>query len=122
MHNPLGNTIEHDGLRFRPRTEARMHEELKERKVIFFANATAVLGGQNVKREPDFLVCQDRAHTPAKRWAGPSPCSSRTIEFYDAPKCYDDLNEVNLFPDLDGLSRRANRRAHVQVEKRTACA
>jgi len=52
-------TIEHDGLRFRSKSEIKIYDELKKRHVLFFANATAVLGGKNTKREPDFLICQN---------------------------------------------------------------
>src|SRR4029079_18405884 len=51
--------IEHDGLRFRSRTEVRIYDELRRRNILSFPNATAVLGGRGIKREPDFLVCQD---------------------------------------------------------------
>lgn len=104
-------SIEHDGLRFRSRTEIRIYEELKERNVLFFPNATAVLGGKNIKREPDFLVCQDgkwgilevmgdRFHTAAN--AVQDHDRARlfkdyrilVIEFYDARKCYNEPKGV----------------------------
>ena len=53
-------TITHDGLRFRSRAEIAIYDELKSRKVLFFPNAAAVLGGtQLAPREPDFLICND---------------------------------------------------------------
>ena len=98
--------IEHDGLRFRSRTEIQIYDELKRRNILFFPNATAVLGGKNIKREPDFLVCQDgkwgilevmgdRFHTAAN--AVQDHDRARLfkdyriflIEFYDARKCYE---------------------------------
>jgi hypothetical protein len=57
-------TIEHDDLRFRSKGEVAIYDELKQRDLLFFPNAAAVLGtsgteyGMNVeKREPDFLIC-----------------------------------------------------------------
>lgn len=104
-------TLEHDGLRFRSHTEIKVYETLKKRNVLFFANATAVLGSKNVKREPDFLVCQNG------KWGilevmGEQYHSSNTamrdhdrarlfkdyglfyIEFYDAAQCYNNSDEV----------------------------
>ncbi len=49
----------YDGLRFRSRTEIRIYDELKRRQVLFFPNAAAVLGDSGLKREPDFLICQN---------------------------------------------------------------
>jgi hypothetical protein len=103
--------IEHDGLRFRSRSEVRIYDALKQRKILFFANATAVLGGKGVKREPDFLVCQDG------KWGilevmgeqyHPSSTAMRDhdrarlfkdyglyyIEFYSADQCYDTPDAV----------------------------
>jgi hypothetical protein len=49
---------EHDGLRFRSPAEVAIYDELRGRKVLFFPNAAAVLGGEkSLKREPDFLIC-----------------------------------------------------------------
>jgi hypothetical protein len=98
-------TIDHDGLRFRWRSEIRIYDELKKRSVLFFANATAVLGGKDEKREPDFLACLDG------KWGilevmgdqyHPSATAMRDhdrarlfkdyglilIEFYPANRCY----------------------------------
>jgi hypothetical protein len=106
-----GRLIEHDELKFRSQSEVRIYEALKKRKVLFFANATAVLGGKNTKREPDFLVCQDG------KWGilevmgesyHPSATAMRDhdrarlfkdyglfiIEFYDAAKCYNTSEAV----------------------------
>jgi hypothetical protein len=52
-------TIQHDGLLFRSRTETKVYDELKKRRVLFFPNATAILGGKDLKREPDFLICSE---------------------------------------------------------------
>lgn len=50
--------LEHDGLRFRSPAEIRIYDALKQRPVLFFPNAAAVLGGRGGdKKEPDFLVC-----------------------------------------------------------------
>lgn len=104
-------TLEHDGLRFRSRTEIKVYEALKKRNVLFFANATAVLGSKNEKREPDFLVCQNG------KWGilevmgdqyHPSNTAMKDhdrarlfkdyglfyIEFYDATRCYNHPDEV----------------------------
>jgi hypothetical protein len=50
-------TIEHDELHFRSVAEVAIYDELKKRRLLFFPNAAAVLGGTKEKREPDFLVC-----------------------------------------------------------------
>jgi hypothetical protein len=51
-------TLQHDELRFRSKAEIAIHTELSKRRLLFFPNAAAVLGGERpVKREPDFLVC-----------------------------------------------------------------
>ena len=104
--------IEHDGLRFRSRSETRVYDELKKRDVLFFPNATAVLGGgRGIKREPDFLVCQkgrwgilevmgEPFHTP--RNAVKDHDRARLfkdhqvflIEFYDASRCYNEPGSV----------------------------
>ncbi|HEY9866308.1 MAG TPA: hypothetical protein V6D21_19205, partial [Candidatus Obscuribacterales bacterium] len=98
-------SIKHDGLGFRSRTEIKVYEALKKRSVLFFANATAVLGGKDMKREPDFLVCQNgkwgilevmgapyhptntamRDHERARLF---KDYGLFCIEFYDATKCY----------------------------------
>jgi len=103
--------IEHDGLRFRSRSEIRVYDELKKRDVLFFPNATAVLGGRGIKREPDFLVCQqgrwgilevmgEPYHTP--RNAVRDHDRARLfqdyriflIQFYDAGRCYNEPASV----------------------------
>ena len=103
--------IEHDGLRFRSRSEIKVYEALKKRSVLFFANATAVLGGKDVKREPDFLVCQNgkwgilevmgeqyhpittamRDHDRARLF---KDYGLFYIEFYDATQCYNNPERV----------------------------
>jgi hypothetical protein len=113
-------TIEHDGLRFRSRAVTRIYDALKKHDVLFFANASAILGGKGIKREPDFLVCQNG------RWGilevmgdqyHPSATAMRDhdrgrlfkdyglyyIEFYDAHRCYTDPDGVVQ----DSLSRLA---------------
>lgn len=97
--------IEHDGLKFRSHSEVRVYEALKKRKVLFFANATALLGSKSTKREPDFLICQEgkwgilevmgehyhpgatamRDHDRARLF---KDYGLYFIEFYDASKCY----------------------------------
>jgi hypothetical protein len=53
-------TIAHDDLRFRSPAEIAIYDELSRRPLLFFPNAAAVLGGaKKVKREPDFLICQE---------------------------------------------------------------
>ena len=104
-------TIEHDDLRFRSRSEIKIYDALKKRNVLFFANATAVLGGKAVKREPDFLVCQNgkwgilevmgdqyhpsntamRDHDRARLF---KDYGLFCIEFYDATRCYNRPDEV----------------------------
>ena len=105
------NIVVYDGLRFRSKTEIKIYEALKKRRVLFFANSTAVLGQKNTKREPDFLVCQDG------RWGilevmgepyHPSATAMKdhdrarlfknyglhVIEFYDANRCYNHPDDV----------------------------
>ncbi|GAB1542518.1 hypothetical protein NUACC21_51920 [Scytonema sp. NUACC21] len=106
----LGN-VEHDGLRFRSKTETKIYEALKCAYVLFFPNATAILGGKNVKREPDFLVCKngkwgilevmgDRYHTPNTAMKDHDRArlfkdyGLTCIEFYDATRCYNYPDEV----------------------------
>ena len=104
-------TIEYDGIRFRSRSEIKIYDELKKRNVLFFANATAVLGCKNTKKEPDFLICQNG------KWGilevmgepyHPSNTSMRDhdrarlfkdygvfhIEFYNATECYSKPDKV----------------------------
>jgi hypothetical protein len=119
----LGNTasltssgiIKHDGLMFRSRSETRIYDELKKREVLFFSNATAVLGKRDVKREPDFLVCLNgkwgilevmgeqyhpsstamRDHDRARLF---KDYGLSCIEFYDASRCYNEpVKVVNDF-------------------------
>ncbi len=96
---------EHDGLRFRSKSEIRIYEALKKQAVLFFANATAVLGGKDLKREPDFLVCQEgkwgilevmgemyhpsaiRDHERGRLF---KDYGLLFIEFYSARQCYND--------------------------------
>ena len=98
-----------------------MYEALKKRNVLFFANATAVLGGKNKKKEPDFLICQngkwgilevmgDLYHTPTTAMQDHDRArlfkdyGVSCIEFYDAKKCYNTPEGVvNDF--LDRLSK-----------------
>lgn len=103
--------IEHDGLRFRSRTETRIYDELKKRAVLFFPNAAAILGGTDTRREPDFLICQSgkwgilevmgEDYHPAKT-AMQDHERARLfkryglyyIEFYPATRCYTSPAEV----------------------------
>jgi hypothetical protein len=114
-------SIEWDQLRFRSRSEIEVYEALKKRNVLFFANATAVLGGKNKKKEPDFLICQngkwgilevmgDLYHTPTTAMQDHDRArlfkdyGVSCIEFYDAKKCYNTPEGVvNDF--LDRLSK-----------------
>ncbi len=103
--------IEYDGLYFRSKTETKIYDALRRRNVLFFANATAVLGGKNGKREPDFLVCQDgnwgilevmgeqyhpsstamKDHDRARLF---KDYGLMFVEFYDASKCYNEPEKV----------------------------
>lgn len=101
--------IEHDGLRFRSKTETRIYDALKKRAVLFFANATAVLGSKGEKKEPDFLICADgkwgvlevmgemfhpSATRDHERARGLKDYGLVCIEFYDASRCYRDPDGV----------------------------
>jgi hypothetical protein len=109
--------IEHDRLFFRSKTEIRVYEALKKRNVLFFVNATAVLGGKiddkgNVLlREPDFLVCcegrwgilepgGDGAHTPQNaprdhdRLRMFNDYGVTFHQFYPASRCYEAPEDV----------------------------
>jgi hypothetical protein len=107
------SVVEHDGLQFRSRTETRIYDELKRRRVLFFPLPAAILGGKNSeqKREPDFLVCQggkwgvlevmgDQYHTPQNaprdhdRAREFSDYGVFMIQFYDASRCYNNTKEV----------------------------
>lgn len=103
--------FEHDGLRFRSKTEIKIYNVLKQRNVLFFPNPTAVLGGKNLKREPDFLICfngkwgilevmGDHFHTATNAFQDHDRARLfkdyliLMIEFYDARRCYDSPAEV----------------------------
>ncbi|WP_437728068.1 hypothetical protein [Sorangium sp. So ce861] len=117
--NPLPNaslvkgarTYEHDGLHFRSKTEIKIYDALKKRAVLFFANATAVLGGKSEKREPDFLVCEggkwgilevmgEQYHPAATAMKDHDRArlfkdyGIVVIEFYEASRCYNRPEEV----------------------------
>lgn len=113
------STIPHDGLHFRSKTETRIYDTLQKRPVLFFPNATAVLGSKpsdpkfpnKNKREPDFLICQDgkwgilevmgesfhsaatamRDHDRARLF---DDYGVRCIHFYEASRCYSDPEAV----------------------------
>ncbi|KYC34902.1 hypothetical protein WA1_50215 [Scytonema hofmannii PCC 7110] len=104
-------TIEYDKLRFRSKTETRIYDALKRASVLFFPNATAVLGGKDEKREPDFLVCKDgkwgilevmgdQYHPPSTAMRDHDRArlfkdyGLICIEFYDACQCYEKPDEV----------------------------
>lgn len=117
-------SIEWDELRFRSKSEIEVYKALKKRNVLFFANATAVLGGKDKKKdkkEPDFLVCQngkwgilevmgDRHHTPNNAMQDHERArlfkdyGVSCIEFYDAIKCYNTPEGV-VDDFLDRLSK-----------------
>ena len=122
-------SIEWDELRFRSWSEIQVYKVLKKRNILFFANATAVLGGKNSvlggknkdKKEPDFLVCQkgkwgilevmgDLYHTPTNAMDDHDRArlfkdyGVFCIEFYDAKKCYTTPEEV-VDDFLDRLSK-----------------
>lgn len=117
-------TYDHDGLRFRSKSEIKIYDELKKRNVLFFANATAVRGGTSRKLEPDFLICNEG------RWGilevmgeqyHPSSTAMKDherarlfkeyglfmIEFYDASDCYNKPGEV-VEKFLNLLNRTSN--------------
>jgi hypothetical protein len=113
---------EHDGLKFRSRSEVSIYSELKKRNVLFFPNALAVLGGQNtMRREPDFLVCQNGkwgilevmgkfVHTPTTavkdhdRGRLFNDYGVSCIHFYPAERCF--KNPADVVDDfLKRLSR-----------------
>jgi hypothetical protein len=106
-------SVNHDGLRFRSKTETRIYDALRSRRVLFFPLPTAVLGGTDRvgKREPDFLVCQDgrwgilevmgEPYHPAAtamrdhdRARGFQDYGLLTIQFYDASRCYEHPDQV----------------------------
>jgi hypothetical protein len=102
-------TIEHDELHFRSVAEVAVYDELKKRKLLFFPNAAAVLGGTNEKREPDFLVCHrgkwgvlevmgEMYHTNAVKDHDRARLFKEhgllCVEFYSAKKCHEDPASV----------------------------
>ena len=104
-------TYPHDGLIFRSKTEIKIYEVLREHNILFFVNATAVLAGKALKREPDFLICQngkwgilevmgEQAHpsstAPRDHDRGRlfEDYGIRCIQFYDAARCYKQPDEV----------------------------
>ena len=114
-------SLEYDQLRFRSQSEIAVYKVLKKHNVLFFANATAVLGAKNVKKEPDFLICKngkwgilevmgDRYHPPTTAMQDHDRArlfkdyGVSCVEFYDAPKCYNTPEEV-VDDFLDRLSK-----------------
>jgi hypothetical protein len=106
-------TIEHDGLRFRSKTEIKIYDALKKRKILFFPLAAAVFGGQksDYHREPDFVICSegkwgilevmgDWYHTSTtavkdhERGRLFNDHRIHCIHFYDATRCYNKPDEV----------------------------
>jgi hypothetical protein len=104
-------TVLYDGLRFRSRTETRVYDALKRRKILFYPNATVVLGStrENEKKETDFLICDQG------RWGvlevvskeyHPSPQRDKerakslrefgvaVVKFFDADRCYNEPDAV----------------------------
>jgi tetratricopeptide (TPR) repeat protein len=108
--DPLNNSlwagtkiIDHDGLRFRSRSEVRIYDALKRRRLLFIPNGMAVFGRLGFKREPDFLICKDgkwgileviseRTHPYAARDHERARLFKdygvRCIEFFDAEQCW----------------------------------
>jgi hypothetical protein len=109
--SPLLELPPDDSLKFRSQSEIKIYDVLKRRNVLFFANATAVLGNKNAKREPDFLICQDgkwgilevmgeqyhtgttamKDHDRARLF---KDYGLFFIEFYDAAQCYNQPDSV----------------------------
>ena len=105
-----GSIIPYDGLNFRSKAEIHIYDELKKRNILFFPNATVVLGKKNRKLEPDFLVCQEGKwgvlEVMGKDYHGATAVRdherARTfkdygllfIEFYDARECYQQPEKV----------------------------
>jgi hypothetical protein len=103
-------TIPHDELRFRSPAEISVYDELKRRRLLFFPNAAAVLGGgKPEKREPDFLICNkgtwgilevmgETYHTNAVRDHDRARLFKEhgllCIEFYPAKRCMSDPKGV----------------------------
>ena len=104
-------TIQYDGLRFRSPPEIEIYKELKQRDVLVFPLAMAVLGGRNTRREPDFLVCHKgkwgilevmgqtyhtretavKDHDRARLFKN---YGLTCIEFYDATQCTHNSSKV----------------------------
>jgi hypothetical protein len=101
----------HDGLHFRSKTETRIYDVLKARKVLFFPNPAAVLGGDGRKKEPDFLICLDGKWGILEVMGDPyhngltavadhdrarifKDYGILVIEFYDAARCYNNPEAV----------------------------
>ena len=104
-------TVLYDGVRFRSRTETRVYDALKRRRLLFFPNATVVLGAtrENEKKETDFLVCDQGKwgvlEVVSKEYH-PSPKRDEeraktfrefgvgVVAFFDADRCYNEPEAV----------------------------
>lgn len=101
--------IEHDGVRFRSKTETKIYDSLKKQNILFFPNPTAIV--KSKKREPDFLICQngkwgilevmgDRFHNSNNAVSDHDRArifkdfGVYCIEFFDAVRCYNQPDEV----------------------------
>lgn len=100
--------LEHDGLRFRSRAEIQIHSALKRRKVLFFPNAAAILGGRTEedKKEPDFLVCLNGKWGLLEVMGEPFHPSATAIKDHDRARLFKDYGVVVIeFYDADRCYR-----------------
>jgi hypothetical protein len=85
-------TIRHDSLRFRSKSEIAIYEELKRRRLLFFPNAAAIIGGREpAKKEPDFLICD------AGKWGILEVMGSR---WHTSDNAVKDHDRARLFKDF----------------------
>ena len=101
----------YDGLYFRSRTETRIYDALKQRGALFFPLPVAVLGNDERKLEPDFVVIYKQKvgilevhgapYHPPQRAAAEAERGRRfkllgvsVHEFFDADKCWEDPQGV----------------------------
>ena len=88
--------IEHDGVYFRSKTEIKIYDVLKKRAVLFFVNATAVLGGKELKREPDFLVCQGGKWGILEVMGEPYHPATTAMQDHDRARLFKDYGVVMI--------------------------
>ena len=103
--------IPYDGLFFYSQTEIKIYEVLQNKNVLFFTNASAMLGGKNKKLRPDFLICSEGRwgilEVMGKPWHPKTTAMEDherarlfkdykidCIEFYDATYCYHDPEKI----------------------------